>query len=130
MTKQRKITLQIKLNDRNTESETTCSWIGPYILGIVTVLPEPGLAVEVNSTFLGHEGVPTCATHLTLGPVGHAPSITTAEHEHTSLNPTIRARECAYEHTQAVLEALKDLGYQVSVNIDDRAFIELERVER
>jgi hypothetical protein len=126
----RKITLDIKLDGRETESETTCAWVGPYILGIVTVLPEPGLAVEVNSTFVGHEGVPTCSTHLTLGPVGHAPFIVTAEHEYTSLDPTIRARECAYEHAQAVLESLKGLGYQVGVDVRDDAFVELERVER
>jgi hypothetical protein len=86
--------------------------------------------LEVNSTFVGHEGVPTCATHLTLGPVGHAPFIVTAEHEHTSLDPTIRARECAYEHAQAVLEALKGLGYHVGVDVGEGAFVELERVER
>jgi hypothetical protein len=126
----RRITLDIKLDGHQAESETTCSWVGPYILAIVTVLPEPGLALEVNSTFVGHEGVPTCATHLTLGPVGHAPFIVTAEHEHTSLDPTIRARECAYEHAQAVLEALKGLGYQVGVDVNDGAFVEMERVER
>jgi hypothetical protein len=102
----------------------------PYILAIVTVLPEPDLALEVNSTFVGHEGVPTCATHLTLGPVGHAPFIVTAEHEHTSLDPMIRARECAYEHAQAVLETLNGLGYQAGVDVSDGAFVELERVKR
>jgi hypothetical protein len=126
----RRITLDIKLDGRTAESETTGAWVGPYVLAIVTVLPEPGLAVEVNSTFVGHEGVPTCSTHLTLGPAGHAPFIVTAEHEHTSLDPTIRARECAYEHANAVLETLNGLGYQAGLDIGDDAFAELERIER
>jgi hypothetical protein len=42
----RRITLDIKLDGHQAESETTCSWVGPYILAIVTVLPEPGLAME------------------------------------------------------------------------------------
>jgi hypothetical protein len=67
---------------------------------------------------------------LTFIRIGHAPFIVTAEHEHTSPDPTIRARECAYEHAQAVLEALKGLGYQVGVDVRDDAFVELERVER
>jgi hypothetical protein len=126
----RRITLNIKLDGHDAESETTCAWVGPYVLVIVTVLPESGLAVEVNSTFVGHEGVPTCSTHLTLGPVGHAPFIVTAEHENTSLDPMIRVRECAYEHANAVLEALNGLGYQATADVGEDAFVELERVER
>lgn len=128
MSERRTIILDIKLNGRRVESETTCRWAGPYVLVIATVLPEPGLAIDIHSTFVGHDGVPTCATHLTLGPVGHAPLIVTAEHERANLDPTIKARECAYEHAGIVLEMLKGLGYNVSLDVGDGAFIELERV--
>jgi len=104
-------------------------WAGPYVLAIATVLPGPGLAAEVHSSFVGHPGVPTCATHLTLGPVGHAPLTITAEHEHANLDPTIKARECAYEHAQIVLGTLKSLGYEVGIDVPDGAFEELERIE-
>lgn len=107
-----------------------CAWVGPYILGIVTVLPEHDLALEVNSTFVGHKGVPTCATHLVLGPVRHAPFIVSVEHEHESLDPNIRARECVYEHAQTILEALTNLGYAVSIDVSDGTFMEMEHVER
>jgi len=122
--------LEISLDGRSVESETTCISAGPYVLVIATVLPEAGLAVEVHSTFVGHGGVPTFATHLTLGPAGHAPVTTTAEHDRASLDPTIRARACAYEHAQIVIETLTGLEYSVALDVPDDAFSQLERVER
>ncbi len=126
----RTIALDVTLDGRRAGSETICTWAGPYVLVIATVLPELGLAVEVHSTFVGHEGVPTCATHLTLGPVGHDPAIIPVEHERANLDPTIKARECVYEHASVVLETLKRLGYEVGIDVPDNAFEELERIER
>jgi len=125
----RTIALDVTLDGRRADSETTCIWAGPYVLVIATVLPERGLAVEVHSTFVGHEGVPTCATHLTLGPVGDDPVIVPVEHEHADLDPMLKARECVYEHMGVVLETLKGLGYEVEIDVPDDAFRELERVE-
>jgi hypothetical protein len=48
VSERRRITLDIKLDGREAESETTCAWVGPYVLVIVTVLSEPGLALDVN----------------------------------------------------------------------------------
>jgi hypothetical protein len=126
----RTIALDINLDGRRADSETTCIWAGPYVLVIATVLPEPGLAAEVHSTFVGHSGVPTCATHLALGPVGYAPLTITAEHRHANLDPVVNARQCVYEHAQIVLEILNALGYQAGIDVPDDAFGELERVER
>lgn len=123
------IAFAVRLDGRAVESETTYIWAGPYALTLATVLPQSGLAIEIHSTFLGHQGVPTCSTHLTLGPVGLAPLILTAEHEHASLDPALRARDCAYEHAQIVLETLIGLGYAATLDIPDDAFALLERVE-
>jgi hypothetical protein len=124
------IPLAVTLNGRQVDSETTCVWAGPHVLVIATVLPDHGLALELDSIFVGHEGVPTCVTHLTLGPVGEDPVIVAVEHEHASLNPKLKARDCAYEHAEIVLETLNRLGYEVGINMPDDAFEELERVER
>lgn len=126
----RTIPLAVTLNGRQVDSETTCVWAGPHVLVIATVLPDHGLALELDSIFVGHEGVPTCVTHLTLGPVGEDPVIVPVEHEHASLNPKLKARECAYEHAEIVLETLNRLGYEAGINMPDDAFEELERVER
>ena len=60
MSERRTIELAVTLDGRQVSSETTCTWAGPYVLVIATALPDHGLAVEVHSTFVGHEGVPTC----------------------------------------------------------------------
>jgi hypothetical protein len=130
MSGRRTIALDVTLDGRRADSETTYVWAGPYVLVIATVLPEMGLAVEVHSTFVGHEGVPTCATHLMLGPVGNDPVVVSVEHERANLDPTIKARECVYEHAEVVLETVERLGYEVGIDVPDDAFEELERVER
>jgi hypothetical protein len=129
MSVRRTVPLAFTLDGRQVASETTCIWGGPYVLTITTVLPDQGLALEVHSTFVGHEGVPTCVTHLTLGPVDHDPVIAQVEHPHASLDPMLRARECAYEHVQIVLQTLKHLGHEVAIDVPDNAFEDLERVE-
>lgn len=129
MSGRRKIPLKVTLDGRQVTSETTCIWAGAYVLTIATALPDHGLALEVHSTFVGHQGVPTCVTHLTLGPVDHDPTIAQVEHPHASLDPMLRARECAYEHVQIVLETLRRLGYEVAIDVPDDAFEDMERVE-
>jgi len=129
MSGRRTIALEVKLDQRPADSETTCMWAGPYVLVIATVLPERGLTAEVHSTFLGHAAVATRATHLILGPVGFAPLTTTAEHKHSDLDPTINARGCVYEHARLVLEILQGLGYEARIEVPDDAFGELERIE-
>jgi hypothetical protein len=52
------------------------------------------------------------------------------EHERANLDPMLKARECAYEHVEIVLETLTRLGYEVGIDVPDDAFEELERVER
>lgn len=129
MSERRKVPLRVVLDGRQAASETVCMWAGAYALTIATTLPDHGLALEVHSTFVGHQGVPTCVTHLTLGPVEHDPTIVQVDHPHASLDPVLRVRECAYEHAQIVLAALKQLGYEVAIEVPDDAFEDLERVE-
>jgi hypothetical protein len=129
MSERRNVPLAVTLDGRQVTSETTCMWAGPYVLTIATALPDQALALEVHSTFVGHEGVATCVTHLTLGPVEHDPTIAQVEHPHASLDPMLRARECAYEHIQIVLATLRQLGYEAAIEVPDNAFEDLERVE-
>jgi hypothetical protein len=125
----RTISLDIQLDGHRVESETTSIGAGPYALVISTVLPGTGLALQIHSTFVGHEGLPTCATHMTLGPVGHDPSIVMVEYDRENLDPMTKPRECVYEHAGIMLEALTRLGYAPSFDMDENAFTELERTE-
>ena len=99
------------------------------VLTLSTVLPERGLAAELISTYVGHPHTPTIATHLMLGPVGHAATIRTEEHAHEHLDPVESARECAYDHAHQLIELLSATGRQVSVQLDEQSFTELERIE-
>lgn len=119
--------LRVSVDDRPCEAHTTYSWSGGgMVLTISTVLPERGLAVELISTYVGHPHTRAIVTHLMLGPVGHRAEINTIEHEH--LDPGESARECAYDHSHELIEALRAAGCQASVQLDELSFAELERV--
>jgi hypothetical protein len=120
------LSLQVKLDGRPVDSETLYTWVGPYVLVVATTLPERGLAFELHSTFVGHQGVPTCARHLILGPVGHTPAVSTREHEHNNLDPSAGARFCIYEHQHTLIETLGALGYTVTFDLPTGVFDELE----
>lgn len=129
MSSRHTIEAQIALDGQTFESETTCMWAGPHTLALTTTLPAPELAIEINSTFVGHEGVPTCATHLTLGPLDVKPAISIAQHAHEYLDPKVNSRQCVYEHWSIVLEYLGALGYHPSIDVPHQAFDVLARVE-
>lgn len=129
VSQQRLIPLGVTLDGRQAISETTWISAGSYVLVIATTLPEHGLALEIHSTFVGHPGVDTSATHLRLGPVGRPPFTIIAEHEHAEINPMTQARACAYEHAEILLQALNSLDYDAAIDVSDDAFSELERVE-
>jgi hypothetical protein len=125
------IDLDVTIDGRSTASETTYTWAGAHVLTVHTVIPSADLALELHSTFVGHSGVSTHVVHLTLGPPGHEPTITSAEHDEDELDPTYAPRACAYEHAQHLIEALADLGYRAAIDVPgERAFDALERVAR
>ncbi|HXD54952.1 MAG TPA: hypothetical protein VN618_09390 [Solirubrobacteraceae bacterium] len=127
MSDQRLIPISIQLDGRELASETISMWTGPYVLTISTTLPDHGLALEVHSVFVGHKGLPTHVTHLTLGPVGQKSTI--VHRDHDDLDPALSPRDCAYEHANAVLDALTQQEANVSIEVNEAAFIALERVE-
>ena len=122
--------LTVSIDDRPCEAHSTYHWAaGGEVLTLATVLPEPGLAAELISAYVGHAGTPTIATHLMLGPVGRPATIHTAEHAHEQLDPVDRARDCAYDHAYQLIAALRAAGCQLRVQLDGGSFTELERVE-
>ena len=124
------IDLDVTIDGRSTASETTCTWAGAHVLTVHTVIPCAGLALELHSTFVGHSGVPTHVVHLTLGPPGREPTITSADQDE-DLDPTYAPRACVYEHAQHLIEVLSALGRRAAVDVPgERAFDGLERVTR
>jgi hypothetical protein len=122
----RTIPLAVKLDGNQVASETVCVSAGAHALTIVTALPDRGLAIELSSSFVGDEDVDTHATHLTLGPPGRESRISVREYENAHVDPVYGPRDCAYEHVAILLEELTELGYEVSIEVPDDAFEELE----
>jgi hypothetical protein len=121
------IDLELTLDGKQVQSETTCTWAGAYVLTVHTAIPRPDLALELHSTFVGHPGVQTHAAHLILGPPGRAPELTSSDHD--ELDPMLGPRSCVYEHAQRLIEVLDELGYRAGVNVPgEGAFEQLERV--
>jgi hypothetical protein len=128
--RRRVIDLEVKLAGERVSSETTAICAGPYVLMISTALPDHGVVFQLTSTFIGHKGLDTRATHLVLGPPGEDPAIETEDHPHERLDPVYDPRGCAYEHIHVLMEHLKRLGHDPAIGVPEDAFGELERVER
>lgn len=122
------IPLRIEVDGREARSETVYTQAGAYALTVITTLPTPELAVELHSTYVGHPGALTHATHLRLGPAGHPPQIDTAEHAEHDICLVFTPRNAVYDHAHRLVELLEELGHQAAVHIQDGAFRALEAI--
>ena len=123
-----KIPLRIELDGRSVHSETVYVQAGAYALTVMTTLPRPDVPIELHSTYVGHPGVSTLATHLHLGPEAGASSIETAEHADHDVCLVFSPRNAVYDHASVLIEFLVELGYRASLDIRDGAFDRLEAV--
>ena len=121
--------LRVIFDGRTRPAHSRYAWsAGGLVLTIATVIPEPGLAFELISTYSGHRDTDTIATHLILGQ-GRDGEIDSCRHPHEQLNPVELARACAYDHASRLIEALADDRHPTRVELDEHTFSELERVE-
>jgi hypothetical protein len=121
--------LHVIIDGRRRSSHSRYTWsAGGLVLTIATVLPDSGLAFELISTYTGHDDTDTVATHLTLS-ASRRGDIDSRRHPHEQLNPVELARTCAYDHANRLIETLADSGHAARVELDERTFGELERVE-
>jgi hypothetical protein len=121
--------LQVIVDGQSRPSHSRYAWsAGGLVLTITTVLPEPGLAFELTSTYTGHRDTDTIATHLAVGQ-GRDGEIDSCRYPHEQLNPVELARACAYDHAGRLIEALGDDRHPTRVELDEHTFSELERVE-
>ncbi len=124
------IPLEVLIDGRPCEAESRYRWAaGGRVLTFFTVLPERGVAVELISTYVGHEQTPTVVTHLLLGPAGAPATIRSEARPHEQLDPVEDPRVCAYDHAHELVECLRAAGFEVGVQIDERSFDQLERQE-
>jgi hypothetical protein len=104
------------LDGEPVESITHLHCAGPYVIVVQTVMPGLGLAVELHSTFVGHDSVPTKATHLLLGPVGQPAEIVTREDELRIVDTVNRPASCVYAHCYELIAMLGERGLDLRVD--------------
>ena len=121
--------LTVKVDGLRRPSESRYDWAaGGRVLIISTVIPETGLAFELISTYLGHQDTDTLITHLTLRH-GRRGEIEECRHSHEQLNLGGLARGCAYDHANRLIERLSEHAHEVTIELGEHTFRQLERVE-
>jgi len=122
--------IEITLDGDAFEGQSGFSWAaGGRVLTIATVLPAPGLAVELVSTYVGHSRTGTIATHLVLGPGREAARISAGVPGHDELDPVGRPRACVYDHAHYLMDVLAGSGVTARVHVSEETFAELEEIE-
>jgi len=122
---QSKLPIQILIDGKHARSLTRVTSIGPYVLVIDTVLPEPDHALELHSIYVGHKHTKTQATHLRLARGGLRDTVT-IEHEHASLPVVHARRRCLYDHLHNLQDLLEEAGIEAKIPIDEDAIVAVE----
>jgi len=110
------LAITFTLDGEPVESITHLHRAGPYVLVLQTVMPGRGLAVELHSTFVGHDSVPTKATHLLLGPVGQPAEVVAHEDGLGIEDPVNRPASCVYAHCYELTAMLAERGLDLKVD--------------
>jgi hypothetical protein len=116
------IPIQITLDGAPEHFEMHLASAGAYALALSSVLPDR--AIELHSTYIGHPGAPTQASHLML-----APAITDSEaveHDEALIPVMIARRRCIYDHLQRLQDFLAQLGHTVQIPLADDALLAVE----
>jgi hypothetical protein len=116
------IPLRIKLDGHPERSETRLAAVGAYALVLSSVLPIQG--IELHSSYLGHPGAPTRASHLLLAP--DTANSDAAEHSEDSIPVIVARRRCLYDHLQRLQDFLEALGHTAEIPLPDDALIAVE----
>lgn len=116
------IPLLIEIDGRAVRSQTLATSVGAYVFVIATVLADQ--AIDLHSTYTGHQRTKTLATHLLLARERYA--TIAAEHEHDELPVTHARRRCLFDHLHRLQDLLGELGLQAVIPIEDAAIQAIE----
>jgi hypothetical protein len=117
------IPIDITLDGQPERFETLMVSAGAYALVLSSILP--GRAIELHSSYLGHPGAPTQASHLLLAPgLSNSEAI---EHDQTSIPVMVARRRCLYDHLQRLQDHLAELGHTALIPLADDALLAVER---
>ncbi|MGH2878684.1 MAG: hypothetical protein ACRDK4_03635 [Solirubrobacteraceae bacterium] len=126
MNTERDLNLQIEIDGQPARSRTHATSVGAYILVIATVIPEH--AIDLHSTYTGHQRTKTLTTHLRLA--RNAYGTIASEHDRSDLPVTHARRHCLFDHLQHLQDLLDELGLTATIAVDDDAIDVIERSRR
>jgi hypothetical protein len=116
------IPLQITVDGQRRRSETTACSVGAYVFVIATVLPD--FALDLHSTYTGHQRTGTIAVHLVLDADAYNTLI--QEHDHDELPVGYAQRRCLYDHLHRLQELLEERGHLTSIPVEENAITAIE----
>ncbi|MGA2453653.1 MAG: hypothetical protein ABSG93_09060 [Solirubrobacteraceae bacterium] len=122
MDERKLIPIAITLDGAAERFETRMASAGAYALVLSSVLPDR--AMELHSSYLGHPGAPTQASHLMLAP--RLTDSETVEHHESSIPVIIARRRCIYDHLQRLQTFLAELGHTAQIPLQDDALLAVE----
>lgn len=120
---ERDLNLHIEIDGQPARSRTRATAVGAYVLVIATVIPEH--AIDLHSTYTGHQCTKALATHLRLA--RDAYGTIASEHDCSDLSVTHARRHCLLDHLQQLQDLLDDLGLEATIAVDDAAIDAIER---
>lgn len=118
----RLIPIEIALDGAPERFETRLAGAGAYALVLSSVLPKR--AIELHSSYLGHPGATTQATHLMLAP-GESTS-EAVEHDERWIPVMVARRRCLYDHLQRLQAFLETREHTVQIPLADDALFAVE----
>jgi hypothetical protein len=118
---ERRLSIRLSLDERPVDSETRLVELGAYHVALSTVVLNADLPIEVHSSYLGHTGTETHATHLTIAP--DIADTYLATHDASQL-PVTHARErYVLDHLQVLIDLATKLDQALQVDLPDHAMI-------
>jgi hypothetical protein len=122
MSERKPIPIEITVDGARERFETRLASAGPYALVLSSVLPDR--AIELHSSYLGHPGAPTQASHLMLAPgISDSDAL---EHDESLIPVMVARRRCIYDHLQRLQDFLGELGHTVEIPLADDALLAVE----
>jgi hypothetical protein len=116
-TSEQKIGLEIRIAGEVVESETVAHRTGGYVLAVVTTIPKRGVAIGLQSSYVGHPEI-VRSLHLLLG-MDIEPQIVNAEHA-AGVNPLGQPEACIEDHAIRLLDVLLDREFAATVRLPGR----------
>ena len=114
----------VLLNDTPDRVRLCVGRPSPWVLVLSSQLPGVDRPrAELHSTYIGHPGLATSSTHLTLA-VGRDAQTQRVEHQDAG-HPEdclvlFRPRAALYDHAHRLLELLQDLGHDARLRVDEQ----------